>query len=183
MNDVNKFYDFVIDEVGSPIIRTFEAGIVRDSERGTRLVQTSDFVNGYASDTEEAVNALRHNGYFSWEETIREPMNVRVKSPFMKVKLGILENGNVLLNKVYDNKAIVDGMSSIASYIHYINSGTGKQYMMLIATDLFSSAKEQSLREDGLVNIDDTVLKEFISELSYDSYVPVEVKVKPPVRE
>lgn len=183
MNNVNKFYDFVIDEVGSPIIRTFEAGIVRDSEKGTRLVQTSDFVNGYASDTEEAVNALRHNGYFNWEETVREPMNVSVKSPFMKVKLGILENGNVLLNKVYDNKAIVDDMHAIASYIHYINSETGKQYMMLIATDLFSEAKEQVLRKEGFASIDETVLKEFISELSYDSCIPVEVKAKPPVRE
>ena len=86
MEKIYNFYDFITDENGDLVIRTFQAAHVM--ENGKRyLRQLGDCVHGYPYDVQESVAELRKNDYFSWDESVGSELRVSTNNLVAKTKL------------------------------------------------------------------------------------------------
>ena len=179
-NKTFNFYDFVTAEDGLPVVRTFQATEQIDEVGRKHLVQTSDYVLGHPYDMEEAMQALRHNGYYSWDQSVGISLDARVQNPMVALKLISLSNNSALLNKVYDDKDVVDGMHSIVTYINYVDVVTGKQYVLCVGIDNYTPELVRELQDEGYVSIENTVLMDSLANLRKDLEA---VEVKPKIRE
>jgi len=91
------------------------------------------------------------------------------------VLISIIERGHILLDKVFDDKAIVDGLNKIATYIHYIDPNTGIEYAKPIGIKE-RKVSEQLLKE-GYTPIENSILMSNITELSTNEYFAIELDV------
>ncbi len=168
MEKIYNFYDFITDENGDLVIRTFQAAHVMENDK-RYLRQIGDCVHGYPYDAQESVAELRKNDYFSWDEYVGSELRVSTNNLVAKTKLISLTGKGALLNKFYDDKAVVDGMSVVAKYVHYVDVRTGKQFIFCLGTEKISEEAISSLLVEGYVPLESTPIMSCLDALRYDT--------------
>lgn len=181
--DLFHFYDFQVDDDGVPFVVMSDMLMVRESSSGKimgfysniqRYLKKIKEEKKYFASTEELeqyIQICRDLGYYGPLDTTMpdNSFGINVKNPLIKMKLFLLANRHVLLNKVYDDKAISeDGMHSITQYIHYVDTFTGEQLVRVIAVNNFSEALVQELNQEGFRSVEETFLFQYLPQFKQD---------------
>lgn len=181
--DLFHFYDFLCDEDGIPFVVITDMLLVKESSSDKimglysgiqRYLKNVGEEKKYFKSTEELENYIqtsRDLGYYGPLDTTMpdNSFDINVKNLLVKIKLFLLSKRHILLNKIYDDKAISDeGIHSIAQYIHYVDTLTGEQFVRLIAINDFKEELVQELNQEGFKRIDETFLYQYLSQFKQD---------------
>lgn len=175
-NNTVNFYDLKSDEMGLPYIEKWNSKIVSRQVNGKieTCYESSIKEIEQPTDIRKAIVELKSSGFISYNrfQTSDFTLNTNFKemlNPLMHIKLSLLGRKHVLLEKVYDDKAVVKGMHSIARYIHYINVETGQEYVLCIDIKEFDDFYPWAFEKEGYKNIQNSVIFQFLSTLKYTS--------------
>lgn len=86
----------------------------------------------------------------------------------------ILKRTHILLDKVYDDKAVLNGMNVIATYLHYIDATSGVEYAKPIGC---RDCNAEDLLLEGYTPIENSILMANISNLPINGYLGIELDV------
>ncbi|MDE5540018.1 MAG: hypothetical protein K2J20_05985 [Bacilli bacterium] len=122
----------------------------------TKLVSSE-----YPENIQASISALQESfpKYFGINKFYENSFGIETFNPLTLLRLQKLATNHILLEKVYDDKAISsEGMNVIARYIHYINVETGIEYVEAVDTLPNSDDTIINLRTAGYQAIETTPL-------------------------
>jgi len=149
-------YDIMLDEEGKIRLDYYEA-YMQVEGKDRRFVfdyQKSTYPENLSSE----IANLRLSNYISMNEIKPLPLEVMSVNPLINAKLFLLTRNHKILEKAYDEHAIVDGACTINEYIYYVNVKTGQEYAMSIGTQKYTEAKIQELQKQGFKPVEDSIL-------------------------
>lgn len=171
------FYDIKLDTNGQIYLELITERKITEFSNGknvTYYVEVNREIE-YPDNIKKRINYLRALGCKCISTFDAKNFDLNNLRPIDNILVAIIEKGHILLDKVYDDKAVINGMNVIATYIHYIDSKTGIEYAkpMGCRTDITS---EQLLKE-GYTPMENSILMANITELSTNGYFGIELDV------
>lgn len=153
---VYSTYDIVLDENGQIRVDIYETRIeIEEKER--RYVH--EFKKSeYYENLENAIALLRGWHYLGMNSFSPNMWDIASKNPLVTIKMILLSKQHKILEKVYDDHTIIDGVISITKYIYYVNMQTGKEMVMNIGVEKYSEKNICSLQAEGFKPIENSIL-------------------------
>ena len=135
--EIINFYNITSEE-GRPVIEKWNSILISTSINGKNesYYSSSNITKEYPTDIKLAIMELKEKGYQPFRLEPNNDFDIKCQNPLMLLRLWLLSKRHVLLEKVYDDALIQEGMTKIAKYIHYIDIETGNEFVRLIETIL-----------------------------------------------
>lgn len=128
----------------------------------------------YPVDLKERIKYLKAIGFRSAISLFPRAFDVQCGNVIDMMMVNILERKYMLLDKVYDDKDVVEGMSVTTTYIHYINPETGVEYAKSIGVR--NDITSEELQNLEYTPIENSILMANINSL-HSGHSPVELDV------
>ena len=121
-------YDLNLDGIGLRLDK-YDVSLVVDSD-DTRKYNFKFTGYEYPTDLEGTISIIRcvNNAYGLNEFVGSKGFDIDTNNFLTTLNMKRLAFKHKLLEKVYDDKAVVDGMNVVVTYIHYVNMETGQEY-------------------------------------------------------
>jgi len=174
--EFNYFYDIKLDDNGQIYLELISKKIVSEYKDGKNIsyyVEVSREID-YPEDIKKRISYLRALGYKSilaFESKKSDLTNLRSIDGLLAA---ILKRTHILLDKVYDDKAVLNGMNVIATYLHYIDATSGVEYAKPIGC---RDCNAEDLLQEGYTPIENSILMANISNLPINGYLGIELDV------
>lgn len=173
-----KLYDIKLDQDKNIYLELITLETVSEydntTHRNTRYYREVSREIEYPENLKERIAYLRAIGFKSIISVFPRSFNVGNLSVLNNLMINMLEKLHILLDVVYDDKTIRDGLNAVTTYIHYIDPNTGIEYAKPISVR--SDITGEEMLEAGYTPIENSVLMQNLNELSNQQFFAIELE-------
>lgn len=142
-------YNIAVDERGLRV-DLYGVTLVHDGKKSFYKFDHDSSV--YPEDMKTYLEFLQSYNYMSIKR-FESKSDVISTNPLVNMKLAILNRTSQLIEKVYDDHVIIEGINYIAKYAHYIDVKNGEEKVVYLGMSKFSELTLSDLASRGFIPI------------------------------
>ncbi len=171
-----NLYDIKLDNNKNVYLELLTIDIVTsyNNGRNEKCYNVKSVEREYPVDLKERIKYLKAIGFRSVISLFPRAFDVQCGNVIDMMMVNMLERKHILLDKVYDDKTVVEGMNVTTTYIHYINPETGVEYAKTIGAR--NDITSEDLQNSGYTPIENSILMPNINSL-HNGHFAVELDV------